>query len=328
MREGDLWVVIEHRDGELLDISKELCSKGRQMKKYSSALVAILMGKEMEGLAYDLGRYGVEKAYLVDGEEWERFNPEAFINLFSRMIIEKSPSAILFSSTFFGNALAPRLAIRTHGALVTDCIDLKRHGEGWVAVKPIQGDKINVKMVPVLERLPIFTLKPGAFEIEEVTHAKPVEVIQIPSQTSWEMICMKVVGFIKSDPKSAHLEDAELIVAGGKGLGDMRGFKLLEELADLLGATIAGSRAAVDMGWVPYERQIGLTGKKVTPRLLFAIGISGAFEFVIGIKDSKFIVAVNRDPTAPIFKVADIGIIGDLNDILPMLTGTLQSLRR
>ena len=327
MKEGDLWVVIEHRDGELLDVSKELCSQGRRIKGSTSALVAVLVGKEIKGLAHRLGQYGVEKVYLVEGEEWERFNPEVLIDLLSRIILEKSPSAVLFGLTSFGNSLAPRLAIRNQGTLVTDCIDLRKHGEGWVALKPIQGDKINLRIVPALERLPFFTLQPGVFEIEEMTPAKPIEIEQIPCETSLEKICTKVIGFIKADPKSTYLEETELIVAGGKGLGDNKGFEHLEELADLLGATVAGSRVAVDLGWVPYERQIGLTGKKVTPRLLFAIGISGAFEFTIGIKDSKFIVAINKDPNAPIFKVADIGIIGDLHEILPRLSETLRSIK-
>jgi len=327
MREGDLWVVLEQRDGELLDISKELCSQGRRMKRSSSGLVAILVGMEVKGLAYRLGQYGVEKAYLVEGEEWERFNPEPLVDLLSRVILERLPSAVLFGSTSFGNALAPRLAIRHQGTLVTDCIDLRKQGEGWVAMKPIQGGKLNLRMVPASERLPFFTLQPGVFEVEEITPAQPMEIEQIRYETSLEKICSKIIGFIKADPKSAYIEEAELIVAGGKGLSNEKGFRYLEDLADLLGATVAGSRVAVDFGWVPYERQIGLTGKKVTPRLLFAIGISGAFEFTIGIKDSKFIVAINKDPNAPIFKVADIGIIGDLHEILPKLNETLRKIK-
>ena len=327
MRGGDLWVVLEHRDSELLDISKELCSQGRRMKRSSSALVAILVGKKINGLVQRLGQYGVERVYLVEGEEWERFNPEALIDLLSRTILEKWPSAVLFGSTSFGNALAPRLAIRHQGTLVTDCIDLRKQGEGWVALKPVQGGKLNLRIVPASARLPFFTLQPGVFEIEEIAPTQPIEIEQIHHETSLEKICTKIVGFIKADPKSAYLEEAELVVAGGKGLNDEKGFGYLEELADLLGATVAGSRVAVDFGWVPYDRQIGLTGKKVTPRLLFAIGISGAFEFTIGIKDSKFIVAINKDPNAPIFKVADIGIIGDLHEILPRLNETLRDIK-
>lgn len=327
MREGDLWVVIEHRDGELLDISKELCSQGRRMKRSSSELVAILVGKGIKGLAHRLGPYGAEKIYLVEGEAWEQFNPEVFIDFLSKIIIEKSPSAVLFGSTSFGNALAPRLAIRHQGTLVTDCIDLRKQGEGWVALKPVQGGKLNLRIVPASARLPFFTLQPGVFEVEEIAPTQPIEIEQIYHETSLEKICTKIVGYIKADPKSAYLEEAELVVAGGKGLSDEKGFGYLEELADLLGATVAGSRVAVDFGWVPYDRQIGLTGKKVTPRLLFAIGISGAFEFTIGIKDSKFIVAINKDPNAPIFKVADIGIIGDLHEILPKLNETLRNIK-
>jgi electron transfer flavoprotein alpha subunit len=327
MGDGDLWVVIEHRDGELLDISKELCSQGRRIKRPSSPLVAVLVGKEVKGLTDHLGKYGVEKVYLVEGEEWERFNPEPLIDLLSRIIFEKKPSAILFGSTSLGNALAPRLALRHQGSLVTDCIDLRKQGEGWVAVKSIQRDKLNLRMLPGSGRLPLFTLQPGIFEIEEKIPAKPIEVEPFSDQTSFEKICTKIIGFIKADPRSAYLEEAELIVAGGKGLSDEKGFKHLEEMANLLGATVAGSRVAVDFGWIPYDRQIGLTGKKVTPRLLFAVGISGAFEFTIGIKDSKFIVAINKDPNAPIFKIADIGIIGDLHEILPMLNETLRAIK-
>jgi len=327
MREDGLWVVLEQRDGELLDISKELCSQGRKVKRPSSGLVAILVGREIKGLAHRLGQYGVEKAYLVEGEEWEQFNPEPLVDLLSRTILEKLPSAVLFGSTSFGNALAPRLAIRHQGTLVTDCIDLRKQGEGWVALKPVQGGKLNLRIVPASVRLPFFTLQPGAFEIEEIAPTQPIEIEEIHHETSLEKICIKIVGFIKADPKSAYLEEAELVVAGGKGLSDPKGFGYLEELADLLGATVAGSRVAVDFGWVPYDRQIGLTGKKVTPRLLFVIGISGAFEFTIGIKDSKFIVAINKDPNAPIFKVADIGIIGDLHEILPRLNETLRNIK-
>ena len=327
MREDGLWVVLEQRDGELLDISKELCSQGRRVKRPSSELVAILVGMEVKGLAYRLGQYGVEKAYLVEGEEWERFNPEPLVDLLSRVILERLPSAVLFGSTSFGNALAPRLAIRHQGTLVTDCIDLRKQGEGWVAMKPIQGGKLNLRMVPASERLPFFTLQPGVFEVEEITPAQPMEIEQIRYENSLEKICSKIISFIKADPKSAYIEEAELIVAGGKGLSNEKGFRYLEDLADLLGATVAGSRVAVDFGWVPYERQIGLTGKKVTPRLLFAIGISGAFEFTIGIKDSKFIVAINKDPNAPIFNVADIGMIGDLHEILPRLNETLRNIK-
>jgi len=327
MEGGDLWIVIEHRDGELLDISKELCSQGRRMKRSSSGLVAILVGKQIKGLADRLGQFGVEKVYLVEGEAWERFEPEALIDLLSKTILERCPSAVLFGSTSFGNALAPRLAIRHQGTLVTDCIDLRKQGEGWVALKPVHGGKLNLKIVPASSRLPFFTLQPGVFEIEEIAPAQPIEIEQIHHEASLERICTKIVGFIKADPKSAYLEEAELVVAGGKGLGDEKGFGYLEELADLLGATVAGSRVAVDVGWIPYDRQIGLTGKKVTPRLLFAIGISGAFEFTMGIKDSKLIVAINKDPNAPIFKVADIGIIGDLHEILPRLNETLRDIK-
>ena len=327
MKENNLWVVLEQRDGELLDISKELCSQGRRMKRSSSGLVAILVGKEIRGLANRLGQYGVDRVYLVEGEEWEPFNPEVLIDLLSRIIVEKGPSALLFGSTSFGNALAPRLAIRHQGTLVTDCIDLRRQGEGWVALKPVQGGKLNLRIMPSSERLPFFTLQPGVFEVEEIAPTQPIEIEQIHHETSLERICTKIVGFIKADPKNAYLEEAELVVAGGKGLSDEKGFGYLEELADLIGATVAGSRVAVDFGWVPYERQIGLTGKKVTPRLLFAIGISGAFEFTIGIKDSKFIVAINKDPNAPIFKVADIGMIGDLHEILPRLNEALRNIK-
>lgn len=321
MREDDLWVVVEHRDGELLDISKELCSQGRRMKGPSSCPVAILVGKEGGGLSQKLAQYGVKKAYSVEGE----FNADAYVDFLSNLVLEKSPSIILFGSTSFGNALASRLAIRSQAGLVTDCLDLRKYRGSWAALKPMHGGKVNVKVFPRSESLQLFTLKPGAFEIEEVSSMEPVEMVQIPFENHPKESKTEKIGFIQSDPKNARLEDAELIVAGGKGFGDQRRFKLLEELADLLGATMAGSRAAVDMNWISYERQIGLTGKKVAPRLLVTVGISGVFEFAAGIKDSKFIVAINNDPCAPIFKAADLGMIGDLNEILPMLNKRLEN---
>jgi electron transfer flavoprotein alpha subunit len=327
MKTGELWVVIEHRNGELPDISKEVCCQGRRMKGPDSALVAILMGNGIQGLPASLGRYGVEKVYLVENNMGEQFNPEAFIAALSNLVHEKSPSIVLCGSTPLGNAIAAQLAIRAKGGLVTDCLELKKHRGGWSALKPVQQGRINARIAPRSEGLQIFTLKRGAFEVDEVSPGNTVEVDQILFQPHWETLHTKIVGFVKSDPRTVRLEHAELIVAGGKGVGDKKGFKLLEDLADLLGATIAGSRAAVDMGLVPYERQIGLTGKRVTPRLFIAIGISGVFEFAIGIKDAKFVIAINKDASAPIFKVADIGIVGDLNEILPGLNEKLRTRR-
>ena len=328
MEKGDLWVILEYGNKELSDISKELCSQGRRMKKSHSTLVGILVGRDVQELAHRLGRYGVEKTYLVEGEDWGRFNEEAYMDLLSNLIVEKSPSLILFGSTPMGNALAPRLAVRTRGALVTDCVDFKKQGDRWVAVKSIQGNKINAKVTLSADRLQLFTLKPGAFEIEEVAPLQPIEVIPIPFRPSPVRVRTKIIGFIKADPKNSPLEEAEVIIAGGKGFGNLKEFKVLEELGDLMGATVAGSRPAVDLGWLPYERQIGLTGKKISPRLLLVSGISGAFEFVIGIKDSNFIIAINKDPAAPIFKSADAGIIGDHHEILPVLIETLKKVEK
>jgi electron transfer flavoprotein alpha subunit len=326
MKAGDLWVVIEHSEGELHDISKELCSQGRRMKSPTSTLVGILAGNGNNRLAGELRRYGVEKVYLIEDSEWKQYNPEALFSVLSDLALEKSPSIILLGSNSFGNALAPRLAVRTHGTLVSDCVDIRKYRKGWAASKPIQGGRIDIKMFPDPERIQLFTLKPGAFEVEEEP-IDSIEIIPISFQRPLEEMHTRIVGFIKSDPRALRLEEAELIVAGGKGLGNERTFKILEEMAELLKATVGGSRMAFDMGWIPYERQIGLTGKRVSPRLIITVGISGVFEFAIGIKDSKFIVTINNDPSAPIFNIADVGIVGDLNEILPMLSERLRTMK-
>ena len=327
METGDLWVVVEERDGELSDASKEVCCQGRRMKGPHSALVAILAGNGVKDSVSHLERYGVERVYSFSDNMGERFNPEAFFVTLADLVREKSPSIILCGSTSLGNAIASQLAIRVNGSLVTDCLELKKHRGGWLALKPAQQGRVNARMAPRSERLQIFTLKPGAFQVEEVSPGKAVEIKQTSSQSRREILHTKVVGFVKSNPRTIRLEHADVIVAGGKGVGDKKRFGLLEETADLLGATIAGSRPAVDMGLVPYERQIGLTGKRVAPHLLIAVGISGVFEFAIGMKDAKFVIAINKDPAAPIFKVADIGIVADLNDILPELNERLKTQR-
>jgi len=321
METGDLWVVVEERDGELSDLSKEVCCQARRMKGPHSALVAILAGNEVKGL----GRYGVERIYSLKQSPEERFNPEAFFVTLADLVREKSPSIILCGSTSLGNAIASQLAIRVNGGLVTDCLDLKKYRGGWVALKPAQQGRMNARMVPRSERLQIFTLKPGAFQVEELSPDNVAEPEQTSFRSLLETLHTKVMEFVKSNPRTIRLENADMIVAGGKGVGNKKRFALLEETADLLGATIAGSRPAVDMGLVPYERQIGLTGKRVAPRLLITVGISGVFEFVIGIKDAKFVIAINKDPAAPIFKVADIGIVADLNEILPELNERLKT---
>jgi electron transfer flavoprotein alpha subunit len=233
----------------------------------------------------------------------------------------------LIPATSVGEELAARVAVRIKTGVVTECTLLEMTKEGLLAMtRPSYGGKVNITMICPSARPQMATVQPGAMRIDEPDQSRKVEVVKVSVKVKPRELRSRIVGFMKGDPRTMDLSEAEIIVAGGQGVGSVDKFSVIEELADLLGACVGGTRSVVDAGWIPFERQIGQTGKTVAPRCYIACGISGAIQHVMGMKESKTIIAINIDRNAPIFKLADIGIVEDLHKVIPALIKELQEL--
>jgi len=329
MPSGEVWVLAEQRGGQLQDVSLELASEGRKLAdKLRQQLGAVVVGSEVTGLAQPLAQHGADKVWLLDSPQLATYSPELYAASISDLIRANQPALVLCGDTSIGQDLVPRLAAKLKTGLVTGCTAISLDDKGLVScTKPSYGDKASSTVVCAKARPQMLTVRPGVMEVGKANPSRKAEVVKITPEFSGETKT-RVVNFIKADPKTVTLTEAEAIVAGGGGVGGAEKWHLIEELADALGASLAASRVAVDAGWVTSERQVGQTGKTVSPRLYIAIGISGAIQHTMGMKDSKLIVAINRDRNAPIFKLADVKVIGDLAEIVPAITERIREVTK
>lgn len=313
------WVFVDQRDGKIRKVTFELISEA---KKLGDEVCAVLLGKGVEGLAAELGKYGADKVYIADDDKLEKYTTGAFAAQLAAMVKEYQPATILFGHTAMGKDLAPRLAQKLEAGLVTDCTAMANEGGQLVFTRPVYAGKAFAKVV--VESTPVMaTLRGNVFEAVEAP--KSPEVIKAAIAVTDADIYQNVKEFIPTVSTRPELSEANYVVSGGRGMKSAEGFKeVLEPLADLLGAAIGASRAAVDSGWIDNQYQVGQTGKVVNPILYVAAGISGAIQHLAGMSSSKVIVAVNKDPEAPIFKVADFGVVGDLFQVIPKLTEELK----
>lgn len=325
-----IWVLAEQREGELQEISLELMGEGRKISdELGEELCAVVLGNNIEGLAAPLAQHGADKIYLIDSPWLASYSGEPYADVLSNLIRDKAPRAVLCGATSIGGDLAPRLAARLKTGLVSNCVALKLGDDGLLLqTKPTYGGKVHSTIICPNARPQIATVGPGILKIKSVNIPEKAEIIKVAPRFSSQRQRTKTAGVIKADPKTIDLSEAEIIVAGGRGVGSAENFKIIEELADVLGGCVAGSRMAVDAGWVPSDKLVGQTGVTVTPRLYVACGISGALHHTLGMKDSRTIVAINTDGNAPIFKLADLGIIGNLLDVVPTIVEQLRELSR
>jgi len=323
----DVWVVLEQKQGQLERVSLELLSEGEILAdKLGGNFSAVLLGQDIEELANTLGHHGVKRVYVAQDELLNQYTTEAYTKVITGLINKHHPSIILFGGTFRGRDLAPRVAAELKTSLVSDCTALDINSKGLlVQTKPIYGGKFWATFVCPSARPQMVTVRPGALGIQEIKEVRKPEIIEVETDFKPDFIHTKVTDFIKADPKTVDITEAGIIVAGGRGVGKTENFKIIEELAEAVGGSIGASRAAVDEGWVPFERQVGQTGKIVAPRLYIACGVSGAIQHQMGIKDSDTIIAINTDRNAPIFKIADLGIVGDLRKVIPAIIKNIKS---
>jgi electron transfer flavoprotein alpha subunit len=314
-------VFLEHHEGELQKDSLSVLGKALQLGGDVDALIA---GSGVEGLAPQAGRYGAKKVYVADDPALEKPLPQPRVDVLANLIPEQGIDTVLFAATVLTADVAAGLAARLDAGLNWDLVDLADQDGKLVGKRPALGDTVYVDVGWTGEpRLALF--RTGAFDPVE-SPAEP-EVQKIETQLEDFSTQAKMIEQAHEESEGPSIEDADVIVAGGRGLGAPDNFTLAEELAKALGGAVGATRAVVDAGWYPYSAQIGQTGKTVSPKLYVALGISGAIQHKVGMQSSGTIVAINKDANAPIFEFSDLGVVGDVNEIVPKLTELVRQRR-
>ena len=317
----EIFIMVEQKEGTIEKPSFSLLSEGKQLSEKlgnSSLLSAIVMGPGIKDLESELGSYGADRVYYFESPLLEQYQPDLYTGLISNLLKEKNPGIFLLGETSLSRDLAPRIAARLRAGLVTHCVDLIIDQNQLTVVKPISDQFLYQKLVFRNPGLKILTFSPNVMFRGDPDINRKAELIRIHPQIDQEQGSVRFRELIKADSKTIGLEEADMIICGGRGVGK-EAFEMIHRLADALNGSIGGTRPVVDWGILPYERQIGQTGIEVLPTFLMTLGISGANEFTIGIERSKVVIAINTDRKARIFKFADLGIIGDLHKIIPLV---------
>lgn len=315
----EVWILAETRDGALRRASFELISAARSLDA-SARVTAVLLGDGVAGLAADLGARGADGVLVVDDPRLAAYSPDGWAAVLAGLAAERAPAVILGSTSARGRDLVPRLAARLGAGLASDAIEVALEGGRLQALRPIYAGKALAR-VRVLTDPQIATIRPNSYPPSETAVAGSVETVPLGEYAA----LTRSGGVEAAKSERPDVAEADIIVSGGRGLGGPEHFHLIEALADALGAAVGASRAVVDAGWRPHGDQVGQTGKTVAPTLYVACGISGAVQHLAGMKTSKYIVAINKDPEAPIFSVADYGIVGDIFEVVPALTAAVRA---
>ena len=309
-----------------MKVSYELIGKARELANdLGQDVVAVLMGSGVEAVAGDLAKAGADKVIVVDDPMLAEYVTEPYAKATTAVIKANDPEIVLFGASSIGRDLAPRVSARIHTGLTADCTKLEIDPETKLLnmTRPAFGGNIMATILCADHRPQMATVRPGVMQALESCD-KVGEVEKFAVEFTPADMNVEICEVVKTDKKSVDITEAKILVSGGRGLGSAEGFAQLKDLADVLGGEIAASRAAVDSGWIEKDRQVGQTGKTVRPDLYVACGISGAIQHAAGMEESEFIVAINKEESAPIFGICDLGIVGDLNKIVPKLTEALK----
>jgi electron transfer flavoprotein alpha subunit len=322
-----VWVFAEQREGKLANVTLELLGEGRKLAdELKEPLVAVILGKEIAPLANKLIAHGADKVFLADAPELEHFLEDSYTQVIVDLVQKERPNIFLLGATAIGRSLAPKVAARLGTGLTADCTGLEVDvaEKNLLQTRPAFGGNLMATILCPNHRPQMATVRPKVFKPLAEDSSRTGEIIPVDlSATKWD-IRAKVLEVVKETGYAVNLEEANIIVSGGRGLCDPKNFAMVEELAKVLGGAVGASRAAVDAGWIPYAHQVGQTGKTVGPKIYFACGIHGAIQHMAGMSSSDIIIAINKNPDAPIFKIATYGIVGDVREILPMLTKEFQ----
>ncbi len=327
----DLWVFVEtNEDGTAKNVGIELLTPGKMMAgKQGGALVAVVIGSGVDEAVKAANEHGADKIIVVDGPEFKHYSTDAYAIALVSLVEKYGPTSMLIGATNNGRDLGPRVSCRLKTGLTADCTALDIDDEtGNVAwTRPAFGGNLMATIICPNHRPQIGTVRPGVFKKSDAVEGK-AEIVKEDLHVAESDIRTQVLEIIKDlGGENVDLEGAEIIVSGGRGVGGPEGFEPIKALADALGATVGASRAAVDAGWIAHAHQVGQTGKTVGPKLYIACGISGAIQHLAGMSGSDVVVAINKDPDAPIFDVADYGVVGNLFEVLPVLTEEIKKAR-
>ncbi|MFH1709949.1 MAG: electron transfer flavoprotein subunit alpha [bacterium] len=326
-----VWVFAEQYGGDVHPVVLELLGEGRKLAEdLGVELCALLLGDaDIEKETKALTEYGADKVYVAVSPELKHYTTLPYSSIISDMIRQYKPEIVLFGATTTGRDLASRVAARINAGLTADCTGLSIDKETKLLqqTRPAFGGNIMATIICKNHRPQMATVRPKVFKRSAPDSSRKAQIIKVSPKIDQNDLLVKIVDIIKDATVKVNLAEAEIIVSGGRGLQAPENFKLVEELADVIGGAVGASRATVDAGWISSHHQVGQTGKTVCPKLYIAVGISGAIQHLAGMGSSDIIVAINKDPEAPIFKVATYGIVGDLFEVVPKLTRKLKEVR-
>jgi electron transfer flavoprotein alpha subunit len=322
-----IWIIIEQSKLEIRKVSLELLSQARIIAdKTGDPLVAVILGQGIAGLADKVSAYGADKVILADDDKLADYTTGAYTSVLNKLIRQEEPQAVLIGNTAIGKDLAPRLAHRLGVGMASDCTGVEYDEENFLTFKrPIYGGKAFAEL-SATSRPVLATIRPNTFPIAAPDETRKAEVVSVNAEIDAADLRAVVKEIVLAASERPELIEANVIISGGRGMKGPENYRILEECADVLGAAVGASRAAVDAGWIDQKFQVGQTGKTVSPTLYIACGISGAIQHLAGMGSSKVIVAINKDPDANIFTLADYGIVGDLFEIVPILTEEFKKL--
>lgn len=333
-----VFVFAQQVDNEISGIAFELIGKGKDLAKdLGTEVTAVLVGSDVKGLADELAEYGADKVIVVDDPELKEYRTEPYTHAIASVIEEFKPEIFLIGATAIGRDLGPRVCARIHTGLTADCTKLDigdfpmnpvpgretKHNQLLMTRPAFGGNTIATIACPDF-RPQMATVRPGVMQKAPKEAGKKAVVTEFNPGFTKNNKYVDILEVVKAVSNTVDIMDAKILVSGGRGVGSPENFKILDDLAEAIGGTVSCSRAVVDAGWKPKDLQVGQTGKTVRPNVYFAIGISGAIQHLAGMEESDIIVAINKDESAPIFDVADYGVVGDLNKIVPMLTEKIK----
>ncbi|MFX1234844.1 MAG: FAD-binding protein [Promethearchaeota archaeon] len=321
-----IWVIAEHFKQEINKVAYQLLGKGQELAGILDVkLTLILLGDKLDNELKKFGEFGADDVIYVKSPILKDYYSDLYVNIITELIKEYKPEIVLIGATPTGRDFAPRVAKRLNAGLTADCtgLDIEKKTRNLMQTRPTFGGNIMATIRTPTSRPQMATVRPGIFKINK-DHPKQVNVKIIEKEYKEKDSVSKIVKIINMERKQVNLEDADIIVAGGRGVGSKEGFKLIEDLARELGAELGGSRVTIELNWLEQDRQIGQTGKTVSPKLYIACGVSGAIQHLVGMQNSEIIVAINKDPNAPIFNVAHYGIVADLHKFIPILIDEIK----
>jgi electron transfer flavoprotein alpha subunit len=322
-----VFVFAQQVDNKLAGVAYELLGKAQDLAKDLGCDVsAVLLGSKVEDLCDKLAKNGADRVILVDDPALETYMTEPYAYTLSEVVKKYKPEILLYGATAIGRDLAPRVSARIHTGLTADCtgLDIEAETKNLLMTRPAFGGNIMATIVCAEFRPQMATVRPGVMPRREKEGPVQVVVEKFALPDIGAHVNVEILDIVKKVSGKMDIQDAKILISGGRGMGGPENFPILEELATVLGGTISSSRAAVDAGWVEKDRQVGQTGKTVRPNLYMACGISGAIQHLAGMEESEIIVAINKDPGAPIFEVADYGVVGDALKIVPLLTEAVK----